>query len=284
MNTEKWEILLKAIDSGSLSAAAAENNYTTSGVSRIITTLEEEIGFPLLIRRHQGVAPTPECKLLLQEVRNLLHAQANLTQKVAQLNGLAVGNLSIGTAYSSSYPMLTRQVVQFVQQYPDIKVEVLWGCNSELRQAVQERRMDLCLVSYEEDNLAWFPLLRDRMVVLVSRQHPLAGQTSFPIKRLSREPYIAISPNEETDASRLLHRYGVEPNTKFTTSDRYAAHEMVRAGLGVTLLNETQLLPNREGLCALPLSPFHPLELGMAYLPHPTLATQRFIEFWQQGQ
>lgn len=283
MNTEKWEILLHAIDSGSLSAVAAQNNYTTSGVSRIISTLEEEMGFPLLVRHHRGVTPTPECHMLLQEIRNLLHAQEDLAQKVAQINGLAVGKLVIGTAYSSSYPLLTQQVVKFVERFPDIKVEVLWGCNSELRQAVLERRMDLCLVTFEEDDLGWIPLRRDRMMVLVSRQHPLAGQDAFPIDRLSREPYIAIYPNEETDASRVLARYGVEPNTKFTTSDRYAAHEMVRAGLGVTLLNETQLLPNLTGLCALPLSPACTLEIGMACLTRPTLATQRFIEFWQRG-
>lgn len=283
MNTEKWEILLHAIDSGSLSAVAAQSNYTTSGVSRIISTLEEEIGFPLLMRHHRGVTPTPECQLLMQEVRNLLHAQEDLEQKVAQLKGLAVGKLVIGTAYSASYPLLTRQVVKFVEHYPNIKVEVLWGCNSELRQAVQERRIDLCLVSYEEDDLAWIPLRQDRMMVLVSEQHPFAQKSMFPIQRLARDPYIDIYPNQETDASRLLQCYGVEPNTKFTTSDRYAAHEMVRAGLGVTLMNETQILPDQQGICAIPLSPAQTLEIGMACLYHPTLATKRFVEFWQSG-
>ena len=58
--------------------------------------------------------------------------------------------------------------------------------------------------------------------------------------------------------------FGVEPNTKFTTSDRYAAHEMVRAGLGVTLVNETQILPERQGIRAIPLAPAQMVEIGLA--------------------
>ena len=54
MNVEKWRILVNAVDSGSMAAVAAQTNYTTSGVSRIITTLEEEIGFPLLVRHHRA--------------------------------------------------------------------------------------------------------------------------------------------------------------------------------------------------------------------------------------
>ena len=121
MNGEKWRILVNAVDSGSMAAVAAQTNYTTSGVSRIITTLEEEIGFPLLVRHHRGVTPTNECRLLLPDVRAFLHAEEKLKQQVAQLNGLEIGSLTIGTAYSSSYPLLTKQVVKFVERYPNIK-------------------------------------------------------------------------------------------------------------------------------------------------------------------
>lgn len=283
MNVEKWRILVNAVDSGSMAAVAAQTNYTTSGVSRIITTLEEEIGFPLLVRHHRGVTPTNECRLLLPDVRAFLHAEEKLKQQVAQLNGLEIGSLTIGTAYSSSYPLLTKQVVKFVERYPNIKVSVLWGYNRELRQAVVERRIDLCLVSRGDELLDWMPFRKDRMMVLVGEGHPLAGEKMFPIEALATEPYIDICSNQETDANQILARFGVEPNTKFTTSDRYAAHEMVRAGLGVTLVNETQILPERQGIRAIPLAPAQMVEIGLACLPQATLATRRFIRFWKEG-
>lgn len=283
MNVEKWRILLNAVDSGSMAAVAAQTNYTTSGVSRIITTLEEEIGFPLLVRHHRGVSPTNECRLLLPDVRAFLHAEEKLKQQVAQLNGLEIGSLAIGTAYSASYPLLTRQVVKFVERYPNIKVSILWGYNRELRRAVLERRIDLCLVCQGEEELDWIPLRKDRMMVLVDERHPMAGEKMFPIEALAGESYIDICSSQETDANQILARYGVEPNTKFTTSDRYAAHEMVRAGLGVTLVNETQILPEHKGIRAIPLSPPQTVEIGLGCLPQATLATRRFIRFWKDG-
>lgn len=48
MDTERWKTLLTAIDKGSLCAAAEELDYTVSGVSRSVATLEKEMGFPLL--------------------------------------------------------------------------------------------------------------------------------------------------------------------------------------------------------------------------------------------
>ena len=68
MDTQKWSLLLKVLDSGSISAAAAQSNYTISGISRMIANLEQEVGFPLLVRNNRGVGPTDECELLLNDI------------------------------------------------------------------------------------------------------------------------------------------------------------------------------------------------------------------------
>ena len=60
MDTERWQILLKAIDRGSLRAAAEEMGFTVSGISRSVATLEKELGFALLHRAKSGVQPTAE--------------------------------------------------------------------------------------------------------------------------------------------------------------------------------------------------------------------------------
>ena len=71
MDTERWQILLKAIDRGSLRAAADEMGFTVSGISRSVATLEKELGFALLYRAKSGVQPTAECRQLLPSVREL---------------------------------------------------------------------------------------------------------------------------------------------------------------------------------------------------------------------
>ena len=50
METDKIRVLMKVLEKGSLAAAAEELDYTASGVSRMIASLEEETGFPLLVK------------------------------------------------------------------------------------------------------------------------------------------------------------------------------------------------------------------------------------------
>lgn len=72
MDTEKINLLLTAISSGSLSAAAEKLDYTPSGISRSVAAMEDEIGFPLLLRSRNGVQPTKECLKLLPSFEELL--------------------------------------------------------------------------------------------------------------------------------------------------------------------------------------------------------------------
>ena len=60
MSVAKYQVFLKTVECGSFTAAAREMNFTQSGVSHAIGSLEEELGVPLLIRSHGGVTPTAD--------------------------------------------------------------------------------------------------------------------------------------------------------------------------------------------------------------------------------
>lgn len=60
MDTNKYAALLSIIRLGSLSAAAEKMGYSPSGMTRMMDSLENEMGFPLLHRTSQGVQLTEE--------------------------------------------------------------------------------------------------------------------------------------------------------------------------------------------------------------------------------
>ena len=106
MDTKKCAALLRALETGSITAAAAELGYTPSGVSRAVASLEEELGVPLLRRSRSGVVPTRECETLLPMLRELLRTAARTEESAARLRGVEIGQITIGTAYSAFYPRL----------------------------------------------------------------------------------------------------------------------------------------------------------------------------------
>ena len=61
MDTEKCRALFEILKYGSFSAAEQQMGYTPSGLSRMMASLEDDAGFPLLQRNRDGVKPTNEC-------------------------------------------------------------------------------------------------------------------------------------------------------------------------------------------------------------------------------
>ena len=65
MDTEKCKVLLRAVDTGSFTAAAEELGYTPSGVTHMMNALEEDLGIVLLRRSRSGVTLTEAGKELI---------------------------------------------------------------------------------------------------------------------------------------------------------------------------------------------------------------------------
>lgn len=98
MDTEKCTVLLTAIDQGSLSGAAEALGYTPSGVSRLVASLEAELGLPLLVRGKGGVTPTPECEALRPRFAELASLGRACRDEAAAVRGLEAGTLTVGRA------------------------------------------------------------------------------------------------------------------------------------------------------------------------------------------
>ena len=69
MDSKKLEILMTAVDLGSLSKAAEVVGYTQSGLTHLVDSLEREIGMTLVQRDHSGIALTEEGKALMPAIR-----------------------------------------------------------------------------------------------------------------------------------------------------------------------------------------------------------------------
>ena len=279
METEKLRVLFRVLESGSLSAAAEALGYTPSGVSRILAALEEETGFPLLLRGRRGVTPTAACQELLPQLRRLLQAEQQLRQQIAAVRGLEEGSLVIGSSYGSRYRDLAALAAGFCRAHPGIRVDVFAGSSTELARAVEEGRSDLCVISRRDGSFDWLPLRQDPLVAVLPADHPCAGASAYPLARFAQDPFIEILPGQETDNSRCFRRAGVRPNTRYRCADDGAALSLVEAGLGVTMINAISLENWRGQAAVLPLDPPQTVEIGVAVpsLDAASPAARRFL-------
>lgn len=281
MDTEKYKILLKTIETGSLSDAAEELGYTPSGVSRSISALEEETDLILLNRTHTGVTPTKECEELLPEIVKIIRQEEQLNQMASQLKGLEKGEIIIGTAYNNFYPQISKLIFEFTRKYPDIEVRIVEGASSSLVKMIENNAADFCIISKRKGKYHWVHLMEDELVAIVSKDSPYASKSSFNIKDFEKEPFIEIYTGQETDNTLFLDDKRIKPNTKYRTHDPYAAYAMVEAGLGVTLTNKIWLESLGNNVVPLSLTTPHTINIGIAMQPEEIAspAAKRFIQF-----
>ena len=90
---DRYEIFLKVCETGSFSKAAEALNYTQSGISQMMATLEEELEVQLFARVNRGVTLTDNGTRLLPYIREMANQKARLRQRHpapdAQMSGQA---------------------------------------------------------------------------------------------------------------------------------------------------------------------------------------------------
>jgi DNA-binding transcriptional LysR family regulator len=278
MDTEKCRVLLHVIARGSLSGAAEDLGYTPSGVSRMVSSLEAELGFPLLVRSKSGVVPTAECEELRPVMTQLASLGRTFDETAASLRGLSSGSLRVGSAYHQLYGFLARIIADFSRRYPGIRVDLVQAPSSRLAGMLADRTADFCIMSRRAGLERWVTLQTDEMVAVLPSDHPLAGSDAYPVERFASDAFIEIFPGEESDNSLLLKRCGVHLKPRFSVLDTDAAVALVEAGLGVTILNEIYVRSSSAEVAAVPVSPRTEVEIGIG-MPDAALASPALAAF-----
>ena len=87
MSISKYQVFLKTVSCGSFSKAAEAMNFTQSGISHAINSLENELGVKLLSRNRGGVVLTADGRAVLPKIEKLCAAHHSLMQTVEGLEG-----------------------------------------------------------------------------------------------------------------------------------------------------------------------------------------------------
>lgn len=281
MDPVKCEAFLAAAELGSLTAASESLGYTQSGVTRMISALENELGFPLLLRSKKGVSLTENGRSILPLCRDLVHASGSLEQMGAELRSMVKGTLTIGCYYSISAHLLPEILKRYRALYPGVRIRMQEGGNREMNHWLSERSVDLCIgAEPRRKDCDWIPIFQDEIVVWLPKDHPLADQKVFPIKQLEHEAFIHTQPGQDTDLDRLLEKLKLHPDTAFSTRDAFTTYNMVATGLGVSF-NQRLISRKWSGdVAELPFDPPQYVSLGLMLpsLLEASPAARKFIE------
>ena len=240
MNIQKYLAFIKTIEYKSFTKAAEILNYSQSGISRMIADLENEWDVSLLERGKFGVRLTSEGVKLYPFIKNVCMEYEKLKGEVEELNGLESGLIRIGTFSSIATNRLPNVIKKFRKDYPNIEYEILLGDYTEIEKWVIYVRVDFGFIRIPamSPNLEIEFLERDKLLVILPEDHPLAECEKFPMERLADDSFMMLEKGEKSDIAKILEENGVKTKVDFTTWDDYAIMSMVESGLGISIIPE----------------------------------------------
>lgn len=282
MNIRKYEAFVRAVELGSLSKAAEELGYTQSGMSHMMQSLEEEVGFALMVRTSSGIQPNGEGAMLLPVIRQLLNTNEALEQYIARIKGAETGRIRIAAYPSVATYWLPEIIRDFQGDYPRVEIQITEMGSGAIEEIMANRQAELCIYAGGEDkDFEWIPLCRDRMLALVPPDHRLARQPAVSLEDLSTEEFIMPMPDYDGEVRFILDKLEHWPHILFSVCSDYAIINMVTEGLGVSILPELLLQNYSHHAVALPIDPPQERILGMGVPQVKTASpvTRNFMEY-----
>ena len=196
--------------------------------------------------------------MLNQITSNLIyhHKSQLLEQEVADIRGLAVGNVSVGVFPCISRFWMPNILRDFTTRYPGITLSIRESGQDDLDEWLKNGSVDLLLYSRQPNfPYQWVQFMQDDLCAVVPEGHPLVWAKEISLEQLEGEPFIMEDDAHDHDIPRLLKESGFTPNVCWSSKDELAIINMVKAGLGVSVLPGLYLKERHPGVVILPLVP-----------------------------
>lgn len=281
MSILKYRALLKTLECNSLTQAAEQLGYTQPGISHMILSLEREMGFPLLIRSKEGVAPTPELDELLTYLNQIVSASDKMQETIDKINGMETGTVHIGSFYSISLQWLPGIIRSFTEKYPHINLQLLEADEGELTRWLIEGKVDCALMSAPApDGFEFYPLQDDPVMAVLPQGHPLTALPAVDPAELIQYPFIIPYKGSDEDTMRVLIGEKLTPKIKFRIRGDETILAMISQNLGVTLFPELLLKRLPPNVVIRPLTtPYsRSLGIGVRSKKYASPATGKFMD------
>jgi DNA-binding transcriptional LysR family regulator len=185
--------------SGSISRAARTIGRTQPAVSAMIAGLEEELGFPLFLREHGRLSPTPEARFFLEEAEAILDRLDRAKQTLSRVGSLERGRLRIACHPAASSLFMPRLLTEFLCDKPQVDVALIMRSSDVIEDLVASQQFDIgfaetpsrrASINQQDFDLA--------CVCLLHRDDPLAKRDVVTPEAVSGRPMACLFDSHAT--------------------------------------------------------------------------------------
>ena len=242
-----------------MSKAAEILHISQPALSKVIRSLEEELGKKLFIRHSFSIELTDEGILLRDRAEDLVGMADKIEQEFLFLDDISSGDLYFGLAESYQVTYLARQIALFKKKYPGLHYHVSSGDTEQVTEKLDKGLLDFALICETPDRRKYECIAlpkADVFGLVMRKDSPLAEKSCVTPSDLKGLPLFCSEQSWKNDiapwAGDIFSEYILEGSFRLSYNGSLFAKE----GLGYLLTFEHLIDTSRNsGLCFRPLSP-----------------------------
>lgn len=271
--------------------AAAEELYISQpSLSRSIDSLENELGVKLFERSGRGISLTKSGRLFLEYVDRILEECDIAVYKMKELSSTG-GRIDISYVFPLANYYIPHKVRTFLNLPENEHVTFGFSQNrtSSIIRDVKKGLVDVgfCAFVESEEELDFFPILKQEMVIITQKDHPLALHGKISIKELENYPVIGYERISGLGryTKRLYRNMGLKPDIVCECPDENSIQALVHESFGIALVAKVDIL-NEDDISIHSISDAdltHYVNMVWLKNHYQMPATKRFIQFMKEN-
>ena len=241
MKPRQIEAFRAVIEMGSVTAAADRLRISQPAVSKLIMELEHATKLTLFSREKRRVVPTPEARLLFEEIDRVFQGMDRLERFADDLREKRAGRVRLGCLPGLGLRVVPDLVARFMRERPNVHLTVHVRTSAKIADWVLGQQIDLgiSLLRMEHPSIIVEPLARVDGVCVLPPEHPLAAKSAITPSDLTDVPFIGLGREDHAEQmiSRVFDHGGVSRRVQLETNLSAVACRLVTAGVGVSIVD-----------------------------------------------
>ena len=248
-----------AVRLGSFAQAAEQLGLSTPAVSLHVRELEHELKSVLFERGRGGVTPTLAGERFHALARPLVERMEGLFGHFAErAEDDMTGSLSVAASAAGTAFVLPRYVRRLRDLYPHVQLRVRNCCLDEGAALLRAAEVELVLGAHDllrSEALEYHEMLSYDLVLITSRDHPLAGREAVTPEEAARWPAIVPPAGSRSRkfGETAARGFGVDVKSAVEVGGWGVIKRYVEQGLGISVV-PSLCLHEFEQVSVIPLS------------------------------
>lgn len=276
MNLRSLKLFRQIVLTGSLSEASKNLHLSTPAASRLLTLLEHEVSLQLFSRQKRKLELTEEGDIFYRSIANTLDGLEAIPSVSEDIRNRSTEWLSLVTSAPLATSLVSPALARLKNTMPEFQCSLNVETRFDIESRIAARSYNLGIISLPVENaildLTIEPFMKSRIEVMLHKRHPLAQKPELTIADIDQQAFVSLKPRQRwrERLNEILGTTGHHINIPFETSSTVATMQMIRDGLGITLIDRAtaRLTPDDEAVLR-PLAEDHWITYANLLAPGP---------------